>query len=331
MAWVHRNASQPCLFRYNQVLETECSIAASLLIDVIGYLERTGIPVANVITALQLDSSVLDQGLHTAENHNPGALNILGYVLLSCRSVDEALGRLAQYAALLNDGLLVQVTKNGDRTRVQYKAIQVPGNYLVTSPRQAMEAMACGIVVTLRRLTTNANHPLAVSFQHSAPSILTEHLRIFGPAVSFDQPENFIEFHSAYLNTDLLSSNPQLLEMFEAQARRLFDQLDKRGPVSRRVLAQLARRIAGVTPSLKEVANELAMSERTVQRELRMDNTSFRQLVEDTRKEIAIQHLAQPGASATETAFLLGFSEPSAFTRAFRRWTGSVPTQFQTS
>ena len=147
----------------------------------------------------------------------------------------------------------------------------------------------------------------------------------------FSQPENFVEFHSAYLNADLLSSNPQLLEMFEAQARRLLDKLDQRGPVSRLVLVQLAHRIAGATPSLKEVATELAMSERTVQRELRMENTSFRQLIEDTRKEIAIQHLAQPGASATEIAFLLGFSEPSAFTRAFRRWTGSAPTQFQTS
>jgi AraC-like DNA-binding protein len=82
---------------------------------------------------------------------------------------------------------------------------------------------------------------------------------------------------------------------------------------------------------LDEVASELGMSERTLQRELRLEKTSFRQLIEDIRKEIAMQHLAQPGASASEAAFLLGFSEPSAFTRAFRRWTGSAPTEFQSA
>jgi AraC-like DNA-binding protein len=84
-------------------------------------------------------------------------------------------------------------------------------------------------------------------------------------------------------------------------------------------------------PSLATVASELAMSERSIQRALGEEATSFRQLVDEVRKELALEHLGRPGASAADVAFLLGFSEPSAFTRAFRRWTGSSPTQFRSA
>jgi AraC-like DNA-binding protein len=71
------------------------------------------------------------------------------------------------------------------------------------------------------------------------------------------------------------------------------------------------------------------MSERSVQRSLTEESTSYREIVDAVRKDLALSHLSQPGRSATDVAFLLGFSEPSAFTRAFRRWTGSSPSQFK--
>lgn len=71
------------------------------------------------------------------------------------------------------------------------------------------------------------------------------------------------------------------------------------------------------------------MSERSVQRSLSEEATSYREIVDKVRKSLALAHLARPGNSTADVAFLLGFSEPSAFTRAFRRWTGSSPTQFR--
>ena len=93
--------------------------------------------------------------------------------------------------------------------------------------------------------------------------------------------------------------------------------------------AIVAARLKGEVPSLATVASELAMSERSVQRSLSEDATSYREIVDAVRKDLALSHLSQPGRSATDVAFLLGFSEPSAFTRAFRRWTGSSPSQFK--
>ncbi len=122
-----------------------------------------------------------------------------------------------------------------------------------------------------------------------------------------------------------------LLEVFEGDARRRMEQLEPRGGVSDRVLRLLGRRLRGEVPPLALVASELAMSERSIQRGLREEETSYRQLVDEVRKDLALQHLARLGTSATDVAFLLGFSEPSAFTRAFRRWTGSSPTQFRSA
>lgn len=334
----------------------ETTVAATLFIDVAGYLRRQGVPMEKLCTRLNIPPTVLEQpnarlpgslmerlwaegerltgdthlGLHTAEVHNPGALDIAGYVFLSCRSPREALERLARYAALLNEGLRVSISA-GDEGRTLLCRCEPgaqPNNYVARSPRQVMEAMAAGIVITIRRLTTAHVEPLGVRFRHAAPESLLDHHRILGANVRFGQPDNCIEFRAADLDAGLLSANPALLEIFEARARALLDQLDARGPVSRRVLAALAARINGRVPPLGEVAGALAMSPRTLQRELLNEQTSYRLLLDTALREIAMEQLSQPGRSAADVAFLLGFSEPSAFTRAFRRWTGTPPTLF---
>ena len=117
--------------------------------------------------------------------------------------------------------------------------------------------------------------------------------------------------------------------LFEGDARRRLEALAIRGGVSGRVLTFLAARLKGAVPPLSEVASALAMSERSIQRSLSEEQTSYRELVDEVRKNLAIEHLSRPGTSATDVSFLLGFSEPSAFTRAFRRWTGLAPTSFR--
>lgn len=340
----------------------ETTVSAGLILDLVRYLEQRGIAPDTTCRAFALDPARLeipnarlpgslfeqawdqsarllndpDIGLHCAENFNAGALNILSYVLLSCRTAAEALGRFGQFAALVNDGMRVRLEDHGPRIQCHFEVVPHCDNYLARSPRHPMEAMACGTLVTVRRLTTQPVAPLAVSFQHARPARVEEHQRVFGAGlVCFGQLANWIEFRRGDLEHSLLSANPSLLEVFEAHAGELLRQIDRdqpqRGVTSRRVLAILTRRITGTVPSVRDVALELAMSERSLQRELREEGTSFRQLVEDVRKEIALQHLAQPGALASEAAFLLGFSEPGAFTRAFRRWTGASPTQFQSA
>ncbi|MFN7985173.1 MAG: helix-turn-helix domain-containing protein, partial [Vicinamibacterales bacterium] len=240
-----------------------------------------------------------------------------------------ALDCLARYAPLLNEGLHVESVADERQTVCRFSAVDAFDSFLHREPRQVMETLAAGAVVTLRRLATGPVEPARVIFRHAAPPSIAEHLRILGPAVRFNQSEDAVIYDTHVLQTPFISADPTLLEVFEGDARRRLDALAERGGVSGRVLRLLGSRLRGAVPPLAEIASELAMSERSIQRSLSDEQTSYRQLVDDVRKNLAIEHLSRPGTSATDVAFLLGFSEPSAFTRAFRRWTGAAPSEFR--
>ena len=332
----------------------ESTVAASIVTDMLDYLGRRGVGVAEVGRAVDMDVVALgkpDQrvpgscverlfeeaerrtedphvGLHVGESYHPGALNILGYVVLSCRSAGDVLDRLARYAAILNDGLRVRVTREGNRTICRFEALEGLDNYLTRAPRHPIEAMYAGVAVTMRSLTGTDIDPQEVAFCHRAPSDVAEHQRIFGRDARFGAPENLLVFRTSDLDTTVRSSNPELLEVFERHANAVIDALDEHGPISRRIVRLLSERVKGIAPTLDDVASELAMSARSVQRSLRAEGTSYQHLLDDVRRELAVRHLSVRGTSAAEVAFLTGFSEPSAFSRAFRRWTGVTPGAF---
>jgi AraC-like DNA-binding protein len=329
----------------------ESTVAASIVTDMLDYLGRSGVVVEDVARAIDLDIAELgkpDQrvpgsrverlfeeaerrtqdphvGLHMGESYHPGALNILGYVVLSCRSAADVLDRLARYAAILNDGLRVRVTREGKRTLCRFDALDGLDNYLTRAPRHPIEAMYAGVAMTMRNLTGHAIEPQEIAFRHGAASHVAEYLRVFGRAVQFDAAENLLTFSTSDLEAAVRSSNPELLEVFERHANDVIDELDQLGPVSRRIVRLLSERVKGIAPTLDDVASELAMSARSVQRSLRAEGTSYQHLLDDVRRELAVRHLSVRGTSAAEVAFLTGFSEPSAFSRAFRRWTGVTP------
>lgn len=333
----------------------EATIATSLVIDFLSYLERRGHTRTDICRAAALDPAVTDVpdsrvaasamerlwavgerltgdtdiGMHTAESYNPGALSIFGYVILSCRTAGDVLDRLARYAPLLNEALQVELIQEPEAVHCRFLPVERLDSYLLRAPRQAMETLAAGCVLTLQRLTTEPVEPVFVSFRHRAPGAVGEHRRLFGPRVQFDAPYDSVVFRPSALTARIISADPALLGIFEGDADRRLKELALRGAVSGRVLSVLGERLKGEVPPLGLVASELAMSERSVQRSLREEETSYRELVDEVRRDLALRHLARPGTSATDVAFLLGFSEPSAFTRAFRRWTGQPPAQFR--
>jgi AraC-like DNA-binding protein len=102
--------------------------------------------------------------------------------------------------------------------------------------------------------------------------------------------------------------------------------LERKGAVSRRVLHEVARRLNGTAPEVGAVASALAMSPRALQRALKEEGSTFQGILDEARRAVAERELRSPGATAAEVALLLGYSESSAFTRGFRRWTGMTPS-----
>ncbi|QJR35557.1 AraC family transcriptional regulator [Gemmatimonas groenlandica] len=330
------------------------SVASSLAADLLAYLQTQGIDAgavsaragialrtgedapdrvpAAVMAALWREAVAAsgdpDLGLHTGESFQPGALDIVGYVMLSSHTASEAIRRGARLMRLLNDSLAVDLEHTAIATRCRVRLLQTAGEDLRVDSRQVIETLLAGLVHQLRLLTGRAVIPLAVQMRHARPNTGTrEHARIFGIEPTFDADVDAIDIDHRDLDVPLRSANPQLLAAFESHAEAALDALRTRESLSARVLHEIVTQLKGEAPSIPLVAKSLAMSARHLQRGLANEGTTFQSLLDDARRELAVRHLSAPGATVAKVAWLVGFSEPSAFHRAFRRWTGHSPRE----
>jgi AraC-like DNA-binding protein len=335
----------------------ETSVAATIVADMLQYLEQRDISAdeARQYAGIDRDLAVSADarvpgsqverlwtfavertgdslvGLHMAESYSPGALDILGYVVLSCATVGDVLDRLSRYARLLNDGMRIDVVRERDAAWCRCTYVEWMNNYLLRSPDHAIDTTWAALARELRRLTAKPLVASEVWFRHKSPGAAraSEYVRIFGAKVRFGMDEDRLIVPLSHLDEPIRSANRGLLQSFERHADAIMSKMENDGTKSHRVAQVLAGRLKGAVPPLSEIARELAMSDRNLQRALRSDGTSYQKVLDRVRRDLAISHLSNPATSAAQVGFLLGFSEPSAFHRAFRRWTGSVPSAFR--
>ena len=164
----------------------------------------------------------------------------------------------------------------------------------------------------------------SVSFRHDAPADVSAARKTFACSVSWGAEHDQLSAPIAFLDEPLHAGDAALVGGLEGQLDAELDALGDAevGETVRRRVVQALR--ASESIDLDVIARRLALSSRTLQRRLRLERTSYRDVVDEARREIAVDVLAR-GSDATDVAFLLGFSELSAFSRAFRRWTGATP------
>jgi AraC-like DNA-binding protein len=195
--------------------------------------------------------------------------------------------------------------------------------------RTANECAVAELLHAYRQLSSTGLTPLRVSFQHPAPSDTREHERFFGTRVVFGAAWDGYTLPRAALETVPRASNPALSAYLEAQMQEALKTLPEAVSLVERVRVLIAQELASGEPSMPGIARRLHLGERTLRRELAEAGATFRELVEQVRRERALELLRSGQASLTEVAFLLGFSEASAFTRAFKRWHGVPPGEFR--
>jgi AraC-like DNA-binding protein len=332
----------------------EASVAPSIVADMVGYLNSTGVEGDAVCAAAGIDPRTLSTrttrisgksmallwsgalaasgdenlGMHATVGASPGALDIVGYAMLTSHTAEDALRRGGRLIRLLNDGLTLSISREGSRTRCHLSMLDTDDEFLRTDPRQVVETILIGIVHQLRMLTQREVIPLAVAMRHAKPAGGdAEHRRLFGIAPQFGASEDSIVIASSDLAHELRSANPALLTAFEAHADAALASLgaSDHASIARRAGKEILASLKGEAPDIETVARALAMSPRTLQRGLSSEGTSFRALLDDARRELAVRHLADPQATVAKVAWLVGFAEPSAFHRAYRRWTGQSP------
>lgn len=272
-----------------------------------------------------------DIGLHLGEQAHPSSLGLVGFVMLSCETLSEAIEKLIRYTNLLTDGVVGKMRQSGRLAEIEIEITRDRQNLLLDDPRQRMESSFAS-VATIARILTGKPLPIReMQFIHPRPANISEHRRIFNAPILFNQPTSKMIFAAEALNYQVLLANRDLLPAFEAQAEQILRELDNQETRSNQVQRQIIKKLSGEVPNISDVARELGLSERSLQRELAAEKTTFRELLDKTRKELAFNHLKNEKTAVAEIAFLLGFSEPSAFHRSFKRWTGKTPHAFRES
>ncbi|MEB3213234.1 MAG: AraC family transcriptional regulator [Leptolyngbyaceae bacterium] len=265
--------------------------------------------------------------LHIGEAFNVGNYGIVGYILLNCQTLADVFEKYCRYTYLFCQGVPSQLSIS--EGMASFECICGPGLTFQDNPPEASrhdaECTFASTLAAVKSLTGKELRPSMVSFRHASPGDISEYQRIFQTDPKFSMPFNRMTFNAAYLDWPVLSSNADLLTFFEQQANVMLGMLDGDEHYSQKVTHLIAERLKGELPKIDAIAAALSISTRHLQRELQAEGTSFQKLLDNTRKELALRHLEDPTFSIHDIAFLLGFSEPSAFNRAFKRWTGTTP------
>jgi AraC-like DNA-binding protein len=269
-------------------------------------------------------SADINIGLHAAEWIRPGMLGALEYAVQTCATLGHGLKMLARYHRVLHDVAEVRVELRGNWAVLSHR-LPLPGG----APRQISEFVLAGWLLAFRRICATEWAPLEVRFPHAEPADVSEHRRLFAAPLLFGHERSELRIPRALLDQPLPAADSTLQQIVEAQVGTLLESLPAADSYTDSVRRLLARTLNAGSARLEEIAAQLHLSPRTLHRRLDEEGTSFRRIVCAVRRELAERHLRDRRMMIAEVAFLLGYSEASAFHRAFKRWTGHSPQAFR--
>jgi AraC-like DNA-binding protein len=272
-----------------------------------------------------------DIALKLGELVNPLALGVLAYVMMHSPTLGGAFEKLCQYQDIACEGVSTsgRIVDTGDAAGKQFILSLRLTSPDIIYPDHTFNSELSVYLSAIRALTGQKIVAQELHFAYPRPANTREHERVFGPArLLFDAGETAMILDAALLNIPILNANPNLFPLFEKHARDILSQ--RQAPsLKRRVKTEIVSLMKGEEPTLTTVADRLAMGVRTLQLHLKESGTTYQQLLDETRKELAISHLREPNFSTTDIAYLLGFAEPSVFFRSFKKWTGQTPGAYR--
>ena len=265
-----------------------------------------------------------DFGLLLAKRQDFSVLGPLYAIMMLSSTIGDALGSLVRFLLLYSSGLLVTAETVDEGLRIDYST-HADG---VERDRQAVE-LGLGLLANfVRRHSAEPWQPVYVQFRHSRPQHFGEHVRAFGENVFFDQDRNALCIDRRTLGAALYSqASPSGL--VRSRIMRLHGAFGEKGLVPRTEAALRALLPYGMDCTIGVVATQIGMSVRTLQRGLANAGVCFESIRDKVRADLASRYLRQSAMPISEISAVLGYSQPSAFTRSFRRLHGCAPLAFR--
>ena len=253
--------------------------------------------------------------LKVATHWHPTSYGALGYSWLASSSLEDAFMRSSRFTRIVNTSakdIMEYVQSDSEYGIVIHNDRIKPGPV-----EPAVDFSVAMILVMCRAAYGPHLKPIRVSFQHKKPKNTDCFENFFNAPVEFSRTHNAVWLDPVAVTTPLATANPDYLAHLD------------RNDLPMQVQAKLIERLPSGQVTEEMIASEINVSQRSLQRKLKQQGISFTQLLEDTRRDLGLLYVRDPNRSFNEIAYLLGFSEPGNFTRAFKRWYGSSPSQYR--
>lgn len=300
-------------------------IDKDMLIDDEGLM-----PMSQFVMIIEEAAKYIDDanlGLHFYQNIDFRRLGIFGYVLLNSTTIGEAFYFSSRYYCLFQQGMEYKLVVEGDTARLTYNI--TTKNF--PKSRQDAEMTLMAAVTLVRFLYDVTWKPSAVHFEHQAPDDISEHIKLLGSNIHFNKPINSLFFEKKLLDTPVHNIDLQLKKSLSITMEQLLSiskqqlEQDWLHPFQERIIESLENGV----PKIDDIAEQMFMSKRTLQRKLSNDGLSFLGAIESIRYKLASNYLSASELVLQDIAIVLGYSNVSSFSRAFKRWTNITPIEFR--
>lgn len=259
-------------------------------------------------------------GLRVAAQVRPTTFHVVGYTMSCSATLMRSLQRFSQYCRLISDSATATLTENEGEVALEFHFDTggAPPIY------QTIDTVLASVVAFMRWIVNDAVDPVRVRLRHGSVDQSEQLGAFFGCPVEFDQPQTSLVFSKETLAKRILSSDEELASLLDGVANRLLEQRME-GRFSVRVRDNMISLLPDEVPTKTRIASLLGLTERTLLRRLKEEGTTFAEVLRQLREELSFEYLRR-GMPLGEVSYLLGFSDPGTFSRAFKEWTGRRPS-----
>lgn len=259
-------------------------------------------------------------GAQLGETFQIGTAGALDYVISNAPTLRDAFNDYLRFLGLIADGFDDRFV---EQARFSYFVAHLPASF---GPRaQLLDTRAIARLIRIRHMLRDTSVPIVVEFERKQPKRIAEFRRIFGPRVRFGQRQNRIGVPTAALSRKLPAADPTLYQVVVEAAERALAEARRTTDATSRVISIIGATLPHGRTDMAAAAKELGVSQHSLRSLLREAGTNYRDLLDDTRRIMADHYVRETSLPMTEIAFLLGFSELSAFSRVSRKWFGQTP------
>lgn len=253
-------------------------------------------------------------------------MGVLGPVLMNCSTLMDAALQLIRYIRVLGEFGQPKLEIHGDHAHLIWV-----WPYPAMPPAGLVQFMQAARAMNTRWMTARYDVPADAYFFFPRPKNVDVYKKVFGGKLFFDQPVNKLVVLASHLQLPIVtgSQDQRWLKAAEKEAQSVLKQLTSETALQQQIKKSLLGKLAIGRASLEEVAKEMQLNPRTLQRRLEAEDQSFRQILDEVRLVRAQNYLRDPKLSLAEIAFLLGYAEQSAFQYAFKQWTGQTPGDYR--